>query len=81
MVEWLVDWLVVVGSGWLRFVVVGHKSLIFASKIMTTSVIDLLTRPDVLEKAREEFIKRLQGRVYVPPIPSDLKLPLDIWTK
>jgi len=60
---------------------IGHKSLIFAAKTMAASIIDLLTRPDLLEKAHEEFMNRLQGRVYVPPIPSDLKPPLDIWMK
>jgi len=60
---------------------VGHKSLIFATKVMAASLIDLLTRPDLLEKAHEEFMNRLQGRVYVPPIPPDLKPPLDMWKK
>jgi aminobenzoyl-glutamate utilization protein B len=60
---------------------IGHKSLIFAAKTMAASVIDLLTKTDVLKKAQEEFMNRLQGRVYVSPIPPDLKPPLDMWKK
>jgi len=60
---------------------IGHKSLIFAAKTIAASIIDLLTRPDVLKQAREELTKRTQGRVYTPPIPPDLKPPLDIWTR
>jgi aminobenzoyl-glutamate utilization protein B len=60
---------------------IGHKSLIFAAKVMAASIIDLVTKPDLIEKAHEEFMNRLQNRVYVPPIPSDLKPPLDMWNK
>jgi aminobenzoyl-glutamate utilization protein B len=58
---------------------IGHKSLVFASKIISASVIDLLTKPAVVKKAHKEFMTRLAGRVYKPPIPSDLNPPLDAW--
>jgi aminobenzoyl-glutamate utilization protein B len=54
---------------------IGHKSLIFASKVMAASALDLLTKPEILEKAREEWKTRLAGRVYKSPIPRDLKPP------
>ena len=59
----------------------GHKSLIFASKVMASTVIDLMTNPDLLNKAKEEFKRRLRGRKYTPPIPPEMKPPLDIWEK
>jgi aminobenzoyl-glutamate utilization protein B len=40
---------------------IGHKSLIFASKVMAASALDLLTKPEILEKAREEWKTRLAG--------------------
>jgi len=56
---------------------IGHKSSIFASKVMATSVLDLLTTPEVLEKAREDWEERMKGLVYKSPLPPDLKPPLD----
>jgi len=43
---------------------IGHKSLIFASKTMAGSVLDLLTNPDKLQEAREDQLKRLRGKKY-----------------
>lgn len=59
----------------------GHKSLIFASKVLAASVLDLLTNPGLLEKAKQEHRKRLKGRKYVSPIPPEHKPPLDAWDK
>jgi aminobenzoyl-glutamate utilization protein B len=58
---------------------IGHKSLIFASKTIAASVIELLENPKRLKEAKEDFIRRLQGRVYKSPLPSDAKPPLGIW--
>jgi len=55
---------------------IGHKSLIFASKVFAASGLDLLTKPDLLKRVRDEWKERLAGRVYKPPIPADLKPPL-----
>ena len=60
---------------------IGHKSLIFAAKTICTSVIDLMTKPELLKRAQDEHRQKLAGRVYKPPIPSDLKPPLDMWSK
>jgi aminobenzoyl-glutamate utilization protein B len=43
---------------------IGHKSLIFASKTMAGSVLDLLTNPNLLRDAKEEHHRRLRGREY-----------------
>lgn len=43
---------------------IGHKSLIFASKSMAGSVLDLLTSPKLLRDASEEHSRRLRGREY-----------------
>jgi len=56
---------------------IGHKSSVFASKVMATTVIDLLTRPEVLKKAKEEWNDRMKGFVYKSPLAKDLKPPLD----
>jgi aminobenzoyl-glutamate utilization protein B len=60
---------------------IGHKGLIFASKVMATSGIEILTDPDLLKRIRDEWTKRLVGRTYKPPIPLDLKPPLKQFDK
>jgi aminobenzoyl-glutamate utilization protein B len=58
---------------------IGHKSLIFSSKVIATSALDLITKPDLLKKAQDEFKRRKSGRVYRSPVPPDAKPPLDQW--
>jgi len=60
---------------------IAHKGLIFAAKVMSMTALDLLTNPEVLQAAKEEHKKRLRGKKYKPPIPPDLKPPLDIWER
>ena len=60
---------------------IGHKSLIFASKTIAASAIDLLTDPELLMKAWEELKERTKGRTYGTPLPPDAKPPLDMWAK
>ncbi len=57
---------------------VGHKSLVFAAKTMAGTVLDLLTRPEMLAKAKEEHAKRMEGRTYVCPIPPEINPPLEV---
>jgi aminobenzoyl-glutamate utilization protein B len=69
------------GHHWMNAAVsgmsIGHKNLIFASKVLAVSVLDLLTKPEILKKAWDEFTKRKAGREYRSPLPPDLKPPLD----
>jgi aminobenzoyl-glutamate utilization protein B len=57
---------------------IGHKSLIFAAKTMTASALDLMTKPDLLKKVKDEFAQRLGRRVYKSPLPPEMKPPLDM---
>ena len=57
---------------------IGHKALIFATKTMTGSAIELLTKPDLLRKIKDEHAKAMTGQKYVCPIPKDVKPPLEI---
>ncbi len=60
---------------------IGHKSLIFSAKTMSACAIDLLTKPDLLKKIREEFEQKLGERTYKSPLPPEMKPPLDMWKK
>jgi len=57
---------------------IGHKSLVFAAKTMAASALDLYTKPEVLEKAKDEHTERLAGRKYTSPIPPEVEPPLEI---
>jgi aminobenzoyl-glutamate utilization protein B len=56
----------------------GHKSLIYASKVASGTAIELLTNPEAIEKAKEELTKRLAGKNYVSAMPEGHNPPLDI---
>lgn len=60
---------------------IAHKGLIFATRVMAATAIDLLTKPEIIQAAKEEHKRRLGDRTYQPPIPSDLKPPLDFWER
>ncbi len=57
---------------------IGHKSLIFASKTMAGTALDLLTRPELLANAKDEHAKKMQGRVYRCAIPDEIGPPLAV---
>jgi len=57
---------------------IGHKSLIFAAKTIAGAVLDLMTKPGLLEKVQDEFKERLIGRTYKCPIPDDIQPPLEV---
>ena len=60
---------------------IGHKSLIFAAKVIAMSALDLLTQPETLRAAQGELKERLGGRAYKSPVPPEAKPPLDQWTE
>jgi aminobenzoyl-glutamate utilization protein B len=55
---------------------IGHKGLIFASKVIATSGLELLRNPALLKAAQDEWKERMGGKVYKSPLPADLKPPL-----
>lgn len=71
------SWMNVAASGHS----IGHKSLIFASKVIAASGLDLLTSSDLRERAWEEHGKRISGKTYRTPIPEGMEPPLDMWSK
>ena len=51
---------------------IGEKGMINAAKIMALFGIRAMTDPSVCEKAREEFLRSMDGQVYHCPIPDGL---------
>ena len=71
------SWQAVAQSG----VGLGHKSAIFAAKVMAATAIDLLTNQQIIAKAKEEHKKRIGGKQYKSPVPPGHKPPIDIWER
>jgi aminobenzoyl-glutamate utilization protein B len=47
-----------------------------AAKVLALTGVDLLTRPDLLERARAFFLEKTAGRPYESPVPADQEPPL-----
>ena len=62
-------WQVVTQNG----VSIGHKSLIFVSKVYAACGLYILTNPDLLKKIQNEGTELLAERTYKSPLPADLK--------
>ena len=60
---------------------IAHKGLILATKTLALSSIDLMTKPQTLKKARDEYTERKGDIKYDPAIPSEVEPTLDIHTK
>jgi aminobenzoyl-glutamate utilization protein B len=54
------------------------KGLNAGAKAMAASAVDLLTRPEVLQKAREEFAANSKKHPYKSFLPEDAQPPLDL---
>ena len=71
------SWMNVAGSAHS----IGHKSLIYASKIIAASGLDMMMDPALREAAWKEQKERTLGKVYRTPIPEGMNPPLDMWEK
>ncbi|MBO4819076.1 MAG: amidohydrolase [Firmicutes bacterium] len=49
---------------------IGDKGTLQAAKVLACSAIDLFEKPEVLAAAKEELSKRVEGKVYICPIPQ-----------
>ncbi|HIH89640.1 TPA: amidohydrolase, partial [Candidatus Bathyarchaeota archaeon] len=55
---------------------IGHKSLIFAAKTMAGAALDLITQPELIQRAKEEHKRRLGKNVYIPD--TERRPPLEL---
>jgi aminobenzoyl-glutamate utilization protein B len=56
---------------------IGHKGLIFSTKVHVATALELLNKPKLLQRVKKNWHENLRGRKYKSPIPLDLKPPLD----
>jgi aminobenzoyl-glutamate utilization protein B len=50
---------------------IGNKGMVFATKTMALAAYELFTNPELLAKAKEEFIAAKNGNDYVTPLPPE----------
>jgi aminobenzoyl-glutamate utilization protein B len=55
---------------------IGHKAMMTAGKVMALTGLDFLTKPEILKKMREEWLKKTEGKPYRSPLPPDLEPPV-----
>jgi aminobenzoyl-glutamate utilization protein B len=60
------SWQLVAASGHA----IGFKGAIYAAKVMALTTLDLLTKPELLQAARDEFNQSTGGKKYVSPLPE-----------
>lgn len=48
------------------------KGMLYAGMVMAGSGIDLIERPDLLDKAKREFTEKTGGKPFVSPIPKEV---------
>lgn len=57
---------------------IAHKGTVAGAKVMAGAVIDLLTKPELLAKARETFKQEVAGSTYRSLLPPGQKPPSDL---
>jgi aminobenzoyl-glutamate utilization protein B len=57
---------------------IAHKGTVAGAKVMAASVIDLLTSPQILERARGTFHQEVAGATYRSLLPADQKPPTEL---
>ena len=57
---------------------IGEKGLLVAAKVMAASAVDVYLKPDIVEKARQDFEKRRQAYPFISLLPEDSRVPISI---
>jgi aminobenzoyl-glutamate utilization protein B len=57
---------------------IAHKGEVVGAKVMAGSVIDILTKPELLAKAKQTFAQEVAGSTYRSLLPPDQKPPLGL---
>lgn len=73
------------GIGWHNWQVaacansnLGFKGMVYAAKILMTTGIDLLLDANIVQNAKVEWMRRLNGRKYSILLPQDAPVPLGL---
>ncbi len=69
------SWQIVSQSG----MSIGHRGTLYAGKVLAETALELLTNPDLVRAAQEEFKVKVDKDPYVSPIPDGVKPALDFY--
>lgn len=74
-------------GGWHNWMVtacsknsIGKKAMTHAARIIATSAVDIITQPEIIKEAKEEFRQRLNGKKYQCLVPEKIDPPLGLNT-
>ena len=57
---------------------IAHKGMVAGAKVLAGTILDLLSRPELVAAARAEFDKQTSEMKYFAVLPADAKPPLDL---
>jgi aminobenzoyl-glutamate utilization protein B len=57
---------------------IAHKGMVAGAKALAASILDLMTTPELLQKAHAEFAQVTKASPYFEVLPEDAKPPLDL---
>jgi aminobenzoyl-glutamate utilization protein B len=57
---------------------IAHKGMVAGAKALAGTVLDFLTKPELVAQAKAEFAKATTEMKYFPVLPADAKPPLDL---
>jgi aminobenzoyl-glutamate utilization protein B len=57
---------------------IAHKGMVAGSKVLAGTILDFLTRPELVKSARAEFEKATAEMKYFAVLPADAKPQLDL---
>jgi aminobenzoyl-glutamate utilization protein B len=57
---------------------ISHKGQVVGAKTLAASIIDLMTSPELLQKARAEFETESKKMPYFSLLPADVQPPVDL---
>ncbi len=57
---------------------IAHKGEVAGAKVMAGSIIDLLTKPEILARAKATFAEEVAGATYRPLLPAGQKPPVSM---
>ncbi len=60
---------------------IGKKGMLAAAKTMALCALDLVKNPEIIEKAKAEFLEKTKDSPYECPFPEDRPFPLDEFFK
>lgn len=54
----------------------GRKGAVVAAKVIAATGVDILTKPELVKKAKEFFLEATEGKPYQCPVPADQEPPI-----